>query len=314
MMTAMNKNLLRKLESLAPLPGKLKNQYKRQDVFRCTHETHLHFNSAVSVYHVLKAKACWPEGCIYFQWKCRKLNRGEPCPRKYKHVGRACASCQNFFDVKIIKKPEILLPHREFEQFQKDLKFFEDWLGRHRGREVEFSGIINSIKPRYRLKTTAKKSYVVGAGFMVNFLEGFINTDAFHDFVYVPVSTGLQQKFHFAKGDDLSFTGQFNVSQGLVILEKIRGIEIARRGEPCFWTESRARVAQRSGSLLPYQAAKCYACDKGILLNVTEEDTSRRPVRHRMFCLEGVEDPQWCWYAVQKILMLDACPHEEENS
>jgi hypothetical protein len=26
-----------------------------------------------------------------------------------------------------------------------------------------------------------------------------------------------------------------------------------------------------------------------------------------MFCLEGVDDPQWCWYAVQRVLRLDEC-------
>ena len=56
----MNKNLLRKLEMLSPPPRELINQYKRRDVFRCSHESHLHFKSAVSVFHVIKEKKCYP--------------------------------------------------------------------------------------------------------------------------------------------------------------------------------------------------------------------------------------------------------------
>ncbi len=302
----MNKNLLRKIESLVPPPARLINQYKRRDVFRCTHETHQHFNSAVSVHHVLKVKGCYPRGCIYFQWRCRKLNKGAACPRKFKHVGRACASCPDFYDVKVIRRPEIIIPSGEFERFQNDLKAFETWLREHGGRQVACSGVVNSIKPRYSLRLRAKKTSVVFEGYILNFREAFINNSRFHDFIYVPLSLAQQQRFCFAKGDTLSFTGRFTEREGLIVLEHIRGVEIQERGEPCFWTESRARVAQRSGTILPYQASKCHACDRGILLEVVAEE-GRKGARRKMFCLEGVEDPQWCWYAVQRVLRLDEC-------
>gem|GEM_PF-4997594 len=42
------------------------NQYKRQDVFRCSHQAHFRFESNVSVYHVLKEKNVFPKDASIF--------------------------------------------------------------------------------------------------------------------------------------------------------------------------------------------------------------------------------------------------------
>jgi len=310
----MKKSLLRALEAYQPPEDRaIKNQYKRRDVYRCTHESHLHFNSAVSVYHVLKEKKCYPDGCIYFRWKCRKLDKGEPCPRKFKHVGRSCTSCSYFFDEKVLKRPEICLPRDEFLRFEKDLKVFEAWLEKNRGSLVEYSGRINSVKPRYGLKKQGKRHRVFFQGFLLNFCDGSIGNRRFADFVYVPVSSRLQGRFRFAKGDLVSFSGYLTVDRGNVRIRKIRTIEILERKEPCFWTESRARVAQRTGVVMGYQAEKCYACEKGVLLSVESDGSRRRGSRRVMFCLEGVEDPEWCPYSVQKCLQQYACSRDAED-
>lgn len=308
----MNKNLLRKIDLLSPPHREIINQYKRQEVFRCTHETHLHFNSAVSAHHILKVKKCYPQGCIYFKWKCKKLNKGAPCPKKYKHVGRTCFNCRYFYDIKVIKRPEVILPLKEFEQFKKDFKAFENWLKSHQGRLVEFSGMINSVKPRYSLKMTSGKTYVFFEGFLLNFLESSINATPFRDFIYVPISSRMQARFNFAKGDSVSLSGYFTVKNGSIVLQKVRGIEILERGDTCFWTESRARVAQRTGSILKYQSEKCFSCDKGILLHIRSDDAQRKGSGRRMFCLEGVEDPQFCYYSLQRNLMSHECLMDNE--
>lgn len=309
----MKKNLLRKIERFIPPPTEILNQYKRQDVFRCTHETHMHFNNTVSVYHVLKKKKCYPQGCIYFKWKCKKLNKGEPCPRKYKHVGRICTNCRYFYDVKVIKRPEVILPQKDFEQFLKDLKVFENWLNENRGRLVEFSGVINSIKPQYSLRKDTKRNFIHFDGFILNFLEGSINLKLFHDFIYVTASSKIQRKFRFAKADSVNFSGYFGVENGSIVLQKIRSIEVLKRGEPCFWTESRARVVQRTGSILRHQLDKCYACDKGTLLSIkSEKKALNEESRRKMFCLEGVEEPEWCGYSLYKNLELYQCPIGDE--
>jgi len=302
----MKKNLLRSLELLAPPPARLLNQYRRRDVFRCRHESHRHFNSAVSVYHVLKVKQCHPDGCIWFQWRCRMLGKGAPCPRKYKHVGRACASCPHFYDIKIMRRPEVMISDQAFAQFTRDLRAFETWIRDHQGTRIACSGTVNSVKPRYRLRRRGAATAVVFEGFLLNFRGAFLDTDRFEDFVYLPLTVAQQRRFRIGRGDALHCTGTLVVRDGLIVLEHIRAVEIPQRGEPCFWNESRARVAQRSGRVLPFQAAQCYACDKGILLEVTDEDGCSRG-RRTMFCLEGIADPDWCWYSAQRLLHLDAC-------
>ena len=106
----------------------------------------------------------------------------------------------------------------------------------------------------------------------------------FHDFIYMPVSARLQNRFRFAKGDAISFSGRFAVQEGTMVIRQARGIEVVERGEQCFWTESRARVAQRTGSLLDRQEEKCYACDKGVLLHMGDDALEVRGARRKMFC------------------------------
>ncbi len=311
----MNKNLLRKLELFSPPGRSIINQYKRVDVFRCTHETHLHFHSAVSVNHVLKAKGCYPEGCIYFKWKCKKLDKGATCPKKFKHVGRACSSCRYFYDVKIIKRPEVILASKEFLQFQNDLKVFESWLNSNMGRTVDFSGTINSVKPRLYLIKTSANTNVVFKGFLLNFMEGWVNAEHFHDFIYVPVSSRLQERLHFAKGDSVCFRSVFSVTDGAIVLRNVRNVEVLESGGKCFWTESRARVAQQTGSILSHQEKKCYACDKGLLLNIQLDNSPHKGSRRMMFCLEGIKDPALCCYTLQKKLQsCDMLPENEEQA
>jgi hypothetical protein len=85
----MKRNLLRLIENHFPSTSELVNQYKRQDIFRCTHDSHSRFNHAVSTYHVLKVKRCFPDGCTYFRWKCRNLNKGISCTKKISSCGPA---------------------------------------------------------------------------------------------------------------------------------------------------------------------------------------------------------------------------------
>jgi len=90
------------------------------------------------------------------------------------------------------------------------------------------------------------------------------------------------------------------------VLEHIRGVEIQERGEPCFWTESRARVAQRSGTILPYQASKCHACDRGILLEVVAEE-GRRGRGEKCSALRALMIRSGAGMPVQRVLRLDEC-------
>ena len=305
----MNRNLLRLIENHFPAKSELINQYKRHDIFRCTHDSHSHFNHAVSVYHVLKVKQCFPDGCTYFRWKCRNLNKGISCPKKYRHVGRLCFSCRSFYDVKEINRPEMIVPHAQFEQFQGEFKEFENWLEQHAGRQVDFSGTISSVKPEYLLRKVKKSAHVILKGFLLTFNNCSINKIPFNDSIYAPVSISMQNRCNFASGDVVFCSGYFTINNGMIILRKIRGIETLEKKSSACWTESQARVIQRTGTILPYQSAKCHACENGTLLHVFHDGDSL-PQARALFCLEGVSDPELCSFKIKKLLMQTACPQD----
>jgi hypothetical protein len=305
----MNRNLLRLIENHFPPNSALINQYKRHDIFRCTHDSHSHFNHAVSVYHVLKVKQCFPDGCTYFRWKCRNLNKGISCPKKYRHVGRLCFSCRSFYDVKEINRPEMIVPHAQFEQFQGEFKEFENWLEQHAGRQVDFSGSISSVKPEYLLRKVKKSAHVILKGFLLTFNNCSINKIRFNDIIYAPVSISMQNRCNFTFGDVVFCSGYFTVNNGMIILRKIRSIETLEKKSSACWTESQARVMQRTGTILPYQSAKCHACENGTLLHVFHDGDSL-PQSRALFCLEGVSDPELCSFKIKKLLMQTACPQD----
>lgn len=310
----MKKNLLKLINTPLEFPSAFINQYKRHDVFRCSHDAHHHFNNTVSVYHVLKAKKCYPQGCIYFRWRCKKINTGQQCIRirKYKHVGRACFGCRYFFDIKEINRPEPILTQEAFNEFQQELKRFENWLFGLQGRQVDFSGRINSIKPHYRVKMVRKRPRIFFEGFLMNFSEAFINTTLFNDFIYASFSSRLQGKFGFAKDDSVCFQGYLSEQNGMIMIKKIRGVEVQEKSEKTFWTESRARVAQRTGTILPYQSEKCHACDKGTLIDIIPDDVQGSKLPRTLFCLEGITDPEECCYSLKKNLRLHDCSHDQK--
>jgi hypothetical protein len=305
----MNRNLRRLVENHFPTKAEMINHYKRHDVFRCAHESHRRFNHTVSVYHVLKVKQCYPHGCTYFRWKCKKLCAGASCPKKYHHVGRLCFSCRFFYDEKEINRPEVIISQNQFKQFLNEFKFFEDWLENQSGRQVEFSGTISSVKPEYILMKAKNKSHVILKGFLLTFSNCIINKIPFNDTVYAPVSIRLQNNFNFSLQDVIDCSGYFTVSCGMIFLRNLRRIEKLENFMPPYWTESKARVTQKTGTILPYQLEKCHACENGTLLYVFHEGEST-PHARALFCLEGINDPELCGFPAKQLLMHTACPHD----
>ncbi len=305
----MNKNLLRLLESHVPPKSALVNIYKRQDIFRCMHDSHDRFNNAVSVYHVLKVKKCYPGGCTFFRWKCRNLNKGKPCPRKFSHVGRLCFSCRDFYDVKEVNRPEFIPGEKEYQHFQDDLRRFEDWLESVQGKQVELSGSITSVKPEYVLQKGKNRYQVLLHGFILTLNNCFINSTIYQDTVYAPVSIGAQNRFNFARDDSVDCRGYVTLSSGMIIIRNVKAVEVTAKKSPVFWTESRARVVQKTGVVLPQQCPTCYACDRSSLLQVLSDIApADRP--RALFCFEGVTEPELCGYRAQRILM-NYCPGDE---
>jgi hypothetical protein len=282
------------------MPKVLINQYKRQDVFRCSHRAHFRFEKNVSVYHVLKEKKCFPQGCIYFLWKCHLLNKGHSCPKKYQHVGRGCFSCKSYFDEKINYQPENLLDSEAYKKFQRDLEDFEEWLDEIKGNWVEFSGTVNSVKPHFRKIRFGSKETISFPGFLISFSEGYLDRTFFEDHLFVTVSRRTQQNLRFAKGDRVDFQARLGIDRGRIVLDRIRHIDFLHKEKDTAPTVSQALVAQKTGTEFDCQPEKCVMCEKGCLLDVVEKTEETSPVKRHLFCLMGVENPEECIYQLVK--------------
>lgn len=286
------------------------NQYKRHDIFRCCQEAHSKFQNVVSVYHVLKEKKCFPQGCIYFRWKCRLLNKGKSCHKKYTHVGRQCFSCKNFFDEKVINKPKLLLPDQEYIRFQQDLYEFEVWLQSVLNKPVDFLGTVDSVKPHFLMSINNSKQNISFKGFFLTFREGFFHVTPFNDLIYLHIPPSWQSRFRFCREDQLEFQAQVTLDKGRIVLKKVRRLEIISKNNEDHWTESQAMVARNAGSLFNYQHEKCLACEKGALLDTFEEKKGRRIGYRKLFCLEGMADPRLCVYSTLKNVIKDKCSND----
>jgi hypothetical protein len=282
------------------MPKVLINQYKRQDVFRCSHRAHFRFEKNVSVHHVLKEKKCFPQGCIYFLWKCHLLNKGHSCPKKYQHVGRGCFYCKSYLDEKINYQPETMLDPEAYKKFQRDLEDFEEWLEETRGNWVEFSGTVNSVKPHFRKIRFGSKETISFPGFLISFTEGYLDRTFFEDHIFVTTSRRTQQNLRFAKGDRVDFQARLGIDRGRIVLDKIRHVDFLNKEKDTAPTVSQALVAQKTGTEFDCQPEKCVMCEKGCLLDVVEKTEDTSPVKRHLFCLMGVENPEECIYQLVK--------------
>jgi len=276
-------------------PRTLVNQHKRLDVFRCIHDAHRRFDSRVSVWHVLKARQCYPGGCVYFRWHCAKLERSLPCPRSFTHVGRLCHGCTHFLDEKMSNHLEQVLDEQEERRFRRDLEDYEFWLESHRGREVTLYGEVFSVKPKV-VRTVHPSGGVENRldGFLVSFLEGYIDYTHFRDPLYLTLGLPRQRKFRLAAGDTFQCQARLTTDRGRLILRHPRGVDYDQRSGAAAISETEARVAVRTAHYHRMQPEKCLACPHGVLADVRDRQGRAEKHYRRMACLKGIEAPLEC--------------------
>ena len=181
------------------------NPYKRLDVFKCKSLGHTKFEHRVSVHHVLRIKNCYPQGCIYFLWRCQLLNKGQSCVKEYTHVGRNCFGCKNYFDEKIHNQPLLLLSEAEYNQFLDELNDFEDWLEGITDRPIDMQGAIQTVKPALTKEIHHQSSHLNLNGYFLHFDEAFIDRTHWEDHCYALIYPEQQERFQFAAGDSFDF-------------------------------------------------------------------------------------------------------------
>jgi len=276
------------------------NQHKRQDIFKCAHQAHFRFEKNVSVYHVLKEKNCYPSGCVWFVWKCKLLNKGNSCPKGYNYVGKNCFSCNQYFEEKVCYQPEILLDQKKFDNFKKSLEEYEEWLLNVNGKDIEFSGEVNSVKPHLKKILFSVGESLRFKGFLLSFKNGFIDRVFFDDYIYASVSRKSQERSGFAKGDKLDFKARLKIDHGRIVLERLRFVEFKEKLDNTSWDLSEALVARSVGAEFDCQPEKCLICEKGCLMDVVDKTQTKERMFRHLFCLLGVESPGECWYDLKK--------------
>lgn len=270
------------------------NQYKRTDVFRCNYETHSTFENKVSVYHVLKKKKCWPAGCVYFKWKCLLLNKGKKCVRGYEFMGKKCDGCGYYQDIKMNHQPKIILDEAGEKLFWQELEEYEDWLESNLTKEAPVLGFILSVKPHYKKFISDFQETIQIAGYTIVFQQGYVGNTAFEDFFYANVSVKMQQSCKFAGGDEVEFIGTLFQDQGRLVFRKLRQIDFLKKTNNKVLSYSEALVAKNSASLLHSQRTKCLLCPFGLLVDVEDARTQNKNSRRELFCLKGIQEPEFC--------------------
>jgi hypothetical protein len=282
---------------------RVRNAYKRTSIFHCAYTPHHRFEDDVSVFHVLKRRACFPSGCVQFKWRCRKFDKGQTCPRKYKFVGRLCQGCKYYYEEKQAFNSELKISPEEFEAFRRELALWEDWLGQVEGREVEFRGTIHTVKPHMKAFDGRGGHKLRFVGWLLTFRSAIVRYDHFDDPIYVHISRTQMQRFAFSPGMEIDGLGTFHLDRGRPVLSRFHRVEllgdVPSASPP---SETEALVSAASGETFNPAPEKCMLCARGILVDVEGEKSRQSRPSRCLLCLEGMPDPQSCLFHLRDAL------------
>ena len=269
------------------------------DVFKCVHESHKGYKNNISVYHILKEKSCWPEGCVYFRWKCKILNKKNKCTRGFSHVGRKCFGCREFYEEKIHNYPELQLSDETYREFLKDLDEFEDWLAEFKYKPISFWGRVSSIKPNFIQKVGQKSRFLSFQGYIITMINVFLDNQNFEDPVYVLLSSHYYSKLNFGIDGEIEGLGQLIIDRGRLVLKQLKQVEINHSGQPAFWNDEKVAITRKTAVGFSNQPGKCLGCPFGALVEQKFDEKSESAPRRKLYCLKGLSDYQDCYVPVE---------------
>ncbi len=269
------------------------NPWKRVGVFACDHLAHQDFAGMVSPYHVLREKRCFPRGCIYFRWRCRRLEKGKPCKRKFRHVGRLCRGCREYDEEKVHQQPRLLLTPGQWLDYRRELEAFEAWFDETVGRRVEVTGEVAEVKPSFVREVDAG-TRVRYQGFLVVLAGAHLDWTRIDAPVYLKVSGSAQDRHAFRAGDRIECVATLGQDRGRIVLGRVGRVEVMERGQGRVWTAAEGLAAKHTASTFSCQPEACLRCPDGTLLDVFQD--AGGVVRHyrRLLCLEGLSSPELC--------------------
>jgi hypothetical protein len=187
------------------------------------------------------------------------------------------------------------------------------WANGKKGREVNCSGRLKAVKPRFIVNCHHGRSQVSFKGFLLIFQELFIDLTLFEDTAYALLSPSQQSRLHLSDGDRLDFRAILRLNRGRLILDRVHGVEIEEKAGTESWTVTEAKQALLCGHVHDHQYEKCLNCLYGCLIDVNEAEIPSLPdhKRRKLFCLKGVPDPTYCIVqAREELHQVDYCQSE----
>lgn len=273
----------------------IRNPYKREDVFRCTHASHARFNGQVSAHHILQNKKCYPDGCLYFLWHCALMEKGKRCIHKYKYVGKNCGGCTYYLEEKVHLQPDRLLSDSEYDEYLDELESFDMWLSALNFKRCQIAGKISTVKPWFEELRQSGERHTRLRGYLLVIKNGFIGLDQLEDTFYIRVPERQMKEFNFVSKMKIELAGEVRIDRGRIVIHRPGSIEIVKNGWGKSWTRDRALVAVRTATYLRDQPRPCLTCPWGALADVKDSSGVEEKRYRRLYCLKGVQDVEGCY-------------------
>jgi hypothetical protein len=250
----------------------------------------------MSPFYVLSQKQCYPDGCVYFHWKCRLLAKRKSCFRGFSHVGKKCANCKYFYEEKRHQYPELINLNKDNDSFVEQFSEFEEWINDLQSKRILCEGTVAGITPDITLRQNGNRLNKSVHGFLIRFEQGFIDNHLFEDPFYLSISALSQNKLLLREGDNLEFEASLLIDRGRFKFIKPGRFQFYERGNEKPLRKNEVIVALETYTIQENQPSKCMNCAYGMLADI--ENSNNGPSRATV-CLQGIDDYRYCTIAVQ---------------
>jgi len=290
----------------------MRNLFKQNNIFICKHDTHKHFSSKMSVYHILEEKKCFPDGCVYFKWKCKVLAKKKKCHRNFTAVGRNCFSCKYFYEEKIHQFPELIVERKKKEDFFEEYNEYCEWISSIENKQVFCEGTIQSVVPDFLINKNNGKYGLGLKGFLIIFQEGFIDNQHFEDTFYLHINSMFQNKMRLREDDEVEFKAIVQEKDGRIELFAPRHFNFYLRGKSKPLLRSDLLVSLNTATTFYEQNEKCKKCSFSVIPKIQNNRSGKNRV---LICSNGIQEPENCIENINRSeLYSDTCENDNSNT
>jgi hypothetical protein len=227
---------------------------------------------------------------VEFLESCKLKSR---CPKGFKKVNDRCENCKFYNEEKIVNIPRPV-NQMHYEEFTEELEEFSEWIQKKISKKIQFWGSINSVKPHLEKKVYPGKEILLQRGYIVSFKSGYIDKDFLEDYTYLLLNDSEFKNIKPHPGDEIEFKGTLFINKGRVILTHPSNYLIMNRKKNESIEDFDISSANITGSTIDIQMDKCFNCEKGILIDVTDKKVNR--TYRRIFCMKGIAEPKNCYH------------------